>query len=96
MPVCPVPVASCPVSLSKFHQATRAASRPVNFRVRKRRYERGLTQEQLAAQLTVKGFAITRGTLSKIEAQVRCVTDAEALGLAKAAKIPLTALFPAH
>jgi len=62
--------------------------------LRKLRYERGLTQEQFAAQLTVKGFDITRGTLSKIEAQVRCVTDIEVLALAKAAKVSLGSFFP--
>lgn len=61
--------------------------------LRKLRYERGLTQEQFAAQLSVKGFAITRGTLSKIEAQVRCVTDREVDALARAAKVPLQTLF---
>ena len=64
--------------------------------LRKLRYERGLTQEQFAAQLSVKGMAITRGTLSKIEAQVRCVADYEVAALAKAAKVALTSLFPPH
>ena len=62
--------------------------------LRKLRYERGLTQEQFAAQLSVKGVAITRGTLSKIEAQLRCVTDCEVAAFAKAAKVPLLSLFP--
>ena len=64
--------------------------------LRKLRFERGLSQEQFAAQWTVKGLDMSRVTLAKIEAQLRCVKDHEAAALAKAVKVPLTALFPTH
>ena len=49
----------------------------VGPQVRQLRYERGLKQEDLAARCGVLGWDLSRGTLSKIEAQLRCVTDAE-------------------
>ncbi|MDR0901688.1 MAG: helix-turn-helix domain-containing protein [Opitutaceae bacterium] len=54
----------------------------------------GLTQEMLAARCGVSGWDISRGTLAKIEAGVRCVTDREAAALALALKVPLHALYP--
>jgi len=51
-------------------------------------------QEQLAAKCGVLGWDISRGTLAKIEAQVRKVTDIELLLLAKALKVPVGDLFP--
>jgi len=40
------------------------------------------------------GWDLSRGTPSKIEAQLRCVTDAELAVLAKALKVEATALLP--
>jgi len=54
----------------------------------------GWNQEQLAARCGVLGWDISRGTLAKIEAQVRKVTDTELLLLAKALKVPVGELFP--
>ncbi|WP_043586453.1 helix-turn-helix domain-containing protein [Geminisphaera colitermitum] len=54
-----------------------------------------LTQEMLAARCGVAGWDISRGTLAKIEAGVRCVTDIEAATLALALKVPLHELYPA-
>lgn len=62
--------------------------------IRKLRYQQGLTQEMLAARCAVCGLDISRGTLSKIEAQLRCVTDAELVVLAKALRVKLDTIFP--
>ena len=62
--------------------------------VRKIRYKLGLTQETFAARCSLLGLELTRATLSKIEAQVRCVSDAEFVLLAKALKVDLEDLVP--
>ena len=54
----------------------------------------GLTQEEFTARCGVLGWRLSRGTLAKVEAQVRCVSDAEAYILAKALKRPLENLYP--
>jgi transcriptional regulator with XRE-family HTH domain len=41
------------------------------------RLMRNLTQEGLAASLQLHGFDISRTTLAKIEAGIRCVSDVE-------------------
>ena len=65
----------------------------VGPQVRKLRYGRGLTQEQLAAQVGVLGWDISRATLAQIESQVRRVNDGELLFLATALDVELTLLF---
>lgn len=67
----------------------------VGPQVRKLRYEHSSTQEMLAARCGVLGWDLSRGTLSKIEAQLRCVTDSELMILAKALNVPLQKLYPA-
>jgi transcriptional regulator with XRE-family HTH domain len=62
--------------------------------VRKLRYQQSMTQESLAARCGVLGWDLSRATLSKIEAQLRCVTDGELEILAKALRVQITALFP--
>jgi len=59
----------------------------VGPQIQRLRYELGLTQEQLAARCQLKGLDISRGTLSQIEAQLRCVVDSELLMLAKVLKV---------
>ena len=59
----------------------------VGPQIQRLRYELGLTQEQLAARCQLKGFDISRGTLSQIEAQLRCVVDSELLLLAKVLRV---------
>jgi transcriptional regulator with XRE-family HTH domain len=61
--------------------------------VRKLRYQQNITQEALAARCGVLGWDLSRATLSKIEAQLRCVTDTELELLAKALKVEITELF---
>ena len=67
----------------------------VGPQVRKLRYQLGLKQEDLAARCGVLGWDLSRGTLSKIEAQFRCVNDAELEILAKALKVEIASLYPA-
>lgn len=66
----------------------------VGPQIRKTRYEQELTQEMLAARCGVRGLDISRGTLSKIEAQLRCVTDSELQVLAEALQVTIDSLFP--
>lgn len=49
----------------------------VGENIRKHRIEKGLTQEQLSAQLQVYGCDVSRGTLAKIEAGIRHITVRE-------------------
>jgi transcriptional regulator with XRE-family HTH domain len=66
----------------------------VGPQVRKLRDQRGLTQEMFAARCSIRGLQLTRATLSKIEAQLRCVTDFELVVLAEALKVEVPALLP--
>lgn len=61
--------------------------------VRRIRESKGLTQEELAARCNVIKWEISRGTLAKIEAQVRRVTDHEVVLLAKALNTGIAELF---
>ena len=54
----------------------------------------GLTQDQVAAKCQVLGLDLTRGTLAKIESQVRAVSDHEIPFLAKAVGVSIEELFP--
>ena len=62
--------------------------------IRRLRTERELTQEVLSARCGVAGYEIPRGTLAKIEAQIRCVTDVELFVIARVLGVPIEALFP--
>lgn len=62
--------------------------------VRKLRMDAGLSQEALAAKLQVAGWDITRAGLSKIEARLRRVNDAEMLILARVLKVGVADLYP--
>ncbi len=62
--------------------------------VRKLRNNAGLTQEALTAKCNVAGCDISRGTLAKIEARVRCITDIELYTIAKILKVRMEDLFP--
>ncbi len=66
----------------------------VGPQIRKLRYQQDLTQEMFAARCSVRGLDLSRGTLSKIEAQLRCVTDAELVVLAEALQVELKDLYP--
>ena len=53
-----------------------------------------LSQEDLSARCQRQGLDISRGTLAKIEAGIRCVSDQEALLLAQALDVSVSDLFP--
>jgi hypothetical protein len=55
-----------------------------------------MTQNALAAKCGVLGRDLSRATLSKIEAQLRCVTDGELEFLARALRVEIPALYPAR
>ncbi len=61
--------------------------------VRQQREAQKLTQEQLVARCNLLGWDISRGTLAKIESQVRCITDIEVEKLATALKVDIAQLF---
>ncbi|MGC3991638.1 MAG: helix-turn-helix transcriptional regulator [Chthoniobacteraceae bacterium] len=74
-----------------------AVTKPINLigkKIRELREERGLSQSDLAARCGASGWDISRGTLSKIEAQVRRVTDSDLVSLANALRVPLEELYP--
>jgi transcriptional regulator with XRE-family HTH domain len=62
--------------------------------VRKLRNQLDLSQEQLAAKCQRVGLDISRGTLAKMEAGVRCISDGEAFLLALALGVGVGDLFP--
>jgi len=62
--------------------------------LQKLRVAKGLTQEQVAARCQVRGFDLTRGTLAKIESQVRAVSDHEIPFLALGVDAEIQELFP--
>jgi len=66
----------------------------VGVTIRQLRYKRGWTQEALAAKCEVSGCAISRGTLAKIEAQIRSTTDVEVFAIAAALQVPIPTLYP--
>ena len=67
----------------------------VGPQIRRFRLKEGLEQEQLAARCGVQGWHVSRGTIAKIEAQVRRVTDSELFILAAALRRPIFDLFGA-
>ena len=73
---------------------TQKPANVVGKQIQKRRDELGLTQEQFAAHCQLHGLDISRGTVSQIEAQVRCVKDRELFLLAQALNVSTDSLFP--
>ena len=65
----------------------------IGSQLRRIRFRKGLTQSELAARCCVVGFDISRGTLAKIEARVRCVSDIELKYIAKAVGVSVAELF---
>lgn len=57
------------------------------------RLARSLTQEQLAANLQLKGCSFSRNTVAKIEAGIRQVTDVEIKLLAQVLEVSISQLF---
>ena len=66
----------------------------VGPRIRQIRSSHGWTQEVLTAKCNVFGWDISRGTLAKVEAGVRRVTDAELYVLAGCLNVEIASLYP--
>lgn len=66
----------------------------VGPQVRRLRVQQGMSQPKLAVKCQLKGYDLSREGLSKIEARVRFVTDAEIVFLAEALGVPYALLFP--
>lgn len=66
----------------------------VGPQIRKLRFQKNLKQEDLSAKCGVLGWDISRGTLAKVEAGIRCVTDLELWVLARALRVSLEDLYP--
>ena len=67
----------------------------VGPQIRRFRLDDGLDQADLAARCGVLGWQVTRGTVAKIESQVRRVTDAELYVIAEALRRPTDKFFTA-
>ncbi|GAB6070853.1 helix-turn-helix transcriptional regulator [Thiomicrorhabdus hydrogeniphila] len=61
--------------------------------IKRIREQHGWTQDQLAAKCNLIGWDISRGTLAKIEAKVRRITDIEIIQIASVLKVPISQLF---
>lgn len=71
--------------------------KPANIvapQLRRWRRVRGWTQEELAAECQLMGWDVSRGTISQIEAAIRCVADDEVMRLAQVLGAPIADLFP--
>jgi len=64
--------------------------------VRVIRERKGLTQEQFAAKCNLINWEISRGTVAKIESNVRRITDIEVQSLALALEVEVSELFLEH
>jgi transcriptional regulator with XRE-family HTH domain len=62
-------------------------------KVKALRASKRMTQEALAARCNIKKWDISRGTLAKIEAQVRRVDDEEVALLAQALNVDIEELY---
>ena len=67
--------------------------RALGQNIRRLRRERGLTQEQLSAQLQVRGCDLTRSALAKVEAGQRHIYPDELKALREVLSIPYEELF---
>ena len=65
----------------------------VGKRVREFRIERGLSQKLLSEKLETLAIYICRGSISRIEKQVRTVSDIELYGLSKVLNKPIESFF---
>jgi transcriptional regulator with XRE-family HTH domain len=67
----------------------------VGTEIQKHRNNLGLTQEQFATKCQLHGLNISRGTVSQIEAQLRCVIDSELFLLASILGVSTESLYSA-
>ena len=64
--------------------------------IRRLRTSQHMTQEMFAARCGVAGYEIPRGTLAKIEAQIRGVTHLELWVIARVLGVKMEDLFPTN
>ncbi len=76
-----------------MRRETRPSGNVVGPQVRRLRYASGLSQPALAAACQRLGWDVGRDIIARIETQVRLVTDAEVLFLARALNASLEALY---
>ncbi len=69
------------------------ADKRIGEAIREYRNARGMTQEQLSAQLQLRGCDVSRGTLAKIEAGIRHISVGELNALKTVLDIPYDAFF---
>jgi len=62
--------------------------------IRRLRVERSFTQDAFAARCQLAGWDLSRATLSKIEAGLRRINDAEIIMLAQVLGVNINGLFP--
>lgn len=64
----------------------------VGVRVEKRRKELGMSQKDLLAKMQIKGLDMNASGLSKLEGQIRGVTDKELIALSEILELTLNQL----
>jgi len=62
--------------------------------IRRIRYQKGLSQTQLAALFQRQGWDMSREVLAQLETQRRRVADFEAAFIARCLKVPVAELLP--
>ena len=62
--------------------------------IRRTRNALGVSQERLTIECARLGFSLARGTLAKIESQIRGVSDIELFVIAAALKVPVADMYP--
>lgn len=81
--------------MTKTQKTKASQANVVGGALRKYRTKAGLTQKELAARCDLLGLKLTRGTLAKIEAQVRYVKACELFIIAKVLCVTLENFYPA-
>lgn len=80
----------------KKRVATVGTKNLVGLHVESFRKQKGLKQKDLADALAEKGVTISASGLSKLERQVRMVSDIELIALADVLNVPVGALLEAN
>lgn len=71
-----------------------AQANVVGAHLRKFRIAAGLTQNQLSELCTNRGLKLPRGTLAKIECQIRFIKACELFVIAKILNVPVEKFYP--
>ena len=64
----------------------------IGAKVEQIRKSKGLKQKELLTKLEIRGIEINASGLSKLEGQIRCVTDKELVAIADVLDIPVNVL----